>query len=141
LAWRAFNQLSPSKAKSIADSIDFVAPTIDQPADISYEKGTTENILTWNPTDAKPASYTTYRDGTIIESESWNGSSISINVDGLDEGSYNYTLVVFDVGLNSKADTVIVTVTEKSSDSPGFHFAIILLGIAFAFLGKRRKRR
>ncbi|MFQ5977815.1 MAG: hypothetical protein ACE5OZ_06795 [Candidatus Heimdallarchaeota archaeon] len=141
LAWRAFNQLSPSKAKGIADSIDFVAPTIDQPADISYEKGTTGNVLTWNPADAKPATYEIFRDATSIVSDSWNGSAISLNVDGLGVGSYNYTLVVFDVGLNSKADTVIVKVTEPSSDSSGFHFAMILLGLTFLLLRKRQKRR
>ncbi|MHA2270652.1 MAG: hypothetical protein ACXACI_02235 [Candidatus Hodarchaeales archaeon] len=142
LAGRAFNQLSPGKAKNIAESIELVVPTIDQPADITYEEGASGNIITWTPDDTNPATYTIYRNGTSIETGNWDGSSISINIDGLAVGTYNFTLVVSDTSNISKTDTVMATVTEKTSeDSPGFSVLILLLGFSFGFLMKYRKRR
>ena len=95
--------------------LDGTAPTIDSPADIEYEVGETGNSITWTPTDLHPASYTIYRDSTVIESDDWDGGTITINVDGLSAGSYNYTLVVTDVGGNTATDTVIVTVTTPTT--------------------------
>lgn len=142
LAWRAFNQLSPSKAKSIVESIELIAPTIDQPADITYEEGASGNIITWTPNDINPAAYVIYRNGTSIETGNWNGSAISINVDGLEAGIYNFTLVVSDASGISNSDTVMVTVkTKKSEDSPGFSVLILLLGLSLGFFLKNRKKR
>jgi hypothetical protein len=141
-AWRAFNQLSPGKAMSIVESIELIAPTIDQPADVTYEEGASGSIITWTPSDINPATYTIYRNGTSIETGNWDGSSLSINVDGLAVGTYNFTIVASDTNNISTRDTVMVTVTEKKSeDSPSFGVLILLLSFSFGFLLKYRKKR
>ncbi len=91
---------------------DGTAPTIDHPADFDYNEGETGNTITWTPDDSHPKNFTIYKDGTIEDSGSWDGSAITIDVDGLSPGVYNYTIVVYDFGGNSVIDTVIVTVNE-----------------------------
>ncbi len=96
----------------IAESIP---PTITSPGDIQYGVGTTGNTITWVPQDDFPYLYQILRNGTEIESEGWNGSSITINIDGLLEGTYNFTITVWDMSGNSISDTVIVRVTGESA--------------------------
>ncbi len=94
---------------------DLIAPTIDHPDDMLYEVGSTGNNITWSPSDANPATYEVLRNATIVESGPWDGGSITVNIDGLDVGVYNYTLVVYDESGNSNADTVMVTVQDTTA--------------------------
>ncbi|MFW9810233.1 MAG: CARDB domain-containing protein [Candidatus Thorarchaeota archaeon] len=91
---------------------DGTTPTIDHPADFDYDEGETGNAITWTPDDLHPKNFTIYKDGTVEDSGSWDGSGITIDVDGLSPGVYNYTIMVFDLGENNVTDTVIVTVNE-----------------------------
>ncbi|MFW9813318.1 MAG: hypothetical protein ACFFF9_12730, partial [Candidatus Thorarchaeota archaeon] len=102
---------------------DGTLPTIDSPIDIIYNEGATGYSITWNPSDLNPLNYTIYRNGVPVKSGLWNssGESISISVDGLAKGSYNYMIVVEDVGSNTASDSVLVTVadgTDPTIDSP-----------------------
>lgn len=92
--------------------LDGTAPTIDHPADFDYDEDETGNAIIWTPTDSHPKNFTLYKDGVIEDSGVWDGSAITVDVDGLSPGDYNYTIVVFDLGGNSATDTVIVTVNE-----------------------------
>ncbi len=92
-----------------------VPPTVSHPADIQYEEGTTGHTLQWTPSDDHPSSYVIYRNGTQVAAASWNGSPISISVDGLSAGVYNYTLVVSDIFGNQATDTVFVIVTAQTT--------------------------
>ncbi|MGY5873441.1 MAG: hypothetical protein RTV72_14415 [Candidatus Thorarchaeota archaeon] len=97
--------------------LDATLPILDSPADFQYEQLTSGHGITWTPTDLNPASYSIYRNGVIVNSGGWNGSSVFIVVDWLIPGQYNYTLVVFDHGGNIASDTVIVTVTPTTTTS------------------------
>ncbi len=102
---------------------DGTLPLIDSPANITYDEGTTGHSITWNPSDLNPMNYTIYRDGVPVKTGSWNASveTISISVDGLSLGIYNYQIVVGDIGLNTESDIVVVTVndgTDPTIDSP-----------------------
>jgi hypothetical protein len=118
---------------------------IHPPADITYEVGALGNIITWQPFDDNPATYAVYKDGVSVESGAWDGKGIAIEVDGLAIGTYNYTCVVVDVNDRMATDTVIVTVTEKTTseeeDSPGLTAAIALLAIVPVALVVIRRRR
>jgi len=94
--------------------IDSTEPTIDHPSDIVYEEGATGNSITWNPSDEFPESYQIFRNGVQIRTGLWNSSaeSITISVDGLAIGLYNFALVVYDVDENSASDTVLVNVAD-----------------------------
>ncbi|MHA1930687.1 MAG: AGE family epimerase/isomerase [Candidatus Thorarchaeota archaeon] len=114
---------------SISDTVlvlivDTTAPTVNQPQDISYEYMDTGNNITWSINDLFPNYIEIYQNGTWIEDIDWNESAIDINIDGLEIGIYNFTIVVFDTSGNSISDSVLVTVTEQS---PYIEFVIPLL--------------
>jgi len=95
--------------------VDGTAPTIDRPVDLLYEHGTTGHTIVWTPLDSNPALYVVLQDGDVVASDVWNGSSISMSLDGLNPGSYNYTITVYDATGNSVSDQVMVVVTPSSS--------------------------
>ncbi|MCF2138357.1 MAG: ABC transporter substrate-binding protein [Candidatus Thorarchaeota archaeon] len=90
-------------------------PIIDHPLDITYQIGTTGHQIVWNPSDSNPSNYTLYRNGVAINSGTWNGEPIVVNVDGLNVGVYNYTLIIWDLNGNYAKDTVFVTVVPEST--------------------------
>ncbi|MFW9794834.1 MAG: hypothetical protein ACFFEE_11055 [Candidatus Thorarchaeota archaeon] len=87
-------------------------PTILGPEDITYEEGVVGNVIEWRALDSLPKSYNISVDGTPIREGLWNSSNeiISIEVDGLNDGTYNYTLQVTDEDNNTSSDTVFVFV-------------------------------
>ncbi len=90
-----------------------LGPTITHPNDITYTGGASGNYINWMITDAATTTraYTVYRNGTFLTSGSWNsGVTVSVNVNNLPVGSYNYTINASDgLGL-SVQDEVTVTV-------------------------------
>jgi FlaG/FlaF family flagellin (archaellin) len=108
------NQVSDNVIVTV---LDIVSPIFDiTPADLQYSEGTTGNILSWNVTDNHPETFELYRNGSFTgDTGSWtNADNITINVDGLGKGVYNYTIVVSDDSGNQVSDTVIVTVVDTT---------------------------
>jgi len=95
--------------------VDTVPPTVDHPADIQYVEGEDGRLITWTPFDAHLARYEIFKNGSLVVSSSWGGDTISIDVDGLSPGVYNFTVVVYDWTENSVSDTVIVTVLQSTT--------------------------
>ncbi len=93
---------------------DISKPIIDPTADINYEHGSLGNNISWNPTDDNPAGYYIYRNDSQLTTRSWDGSSITVNIDDLGLGKYNYTIVVFDKAGNWARDIVWVTVVDTT---------------------------
>jgi hypothetical protein len=91
---------------------DTTPPTIDHPDDVSYDEGMTGHSISWHPYDLNPFRYEVFREQVSIKSGVWNSSSetITVSVDGLPVGVYNYTLQVTDAAMNSVSDEVLVTV-------------------------------
>ena len=108
-------------------------PVIDQAADITYEEGSEGHNITWQTSDAEPSNYTITRNETLVESGSWDGGNITVNVDGLSVGVYLYTCTVNDTVGQYASDTVMVTVTEPEEDGgfpwSGFGLALALIGL------------
>lgn len=96
---------------------DRTIPTINHPSDIEYIFGDPGSSITWMPLDDYPSSYQIYKDGTEILGRDWNSTSeeITISVDGLDAGVYNYTITVSDISGNVVSDEVTVTVSEPNT--------------------------
>ncbi|MFW9888882.1 MAG: right-handed parallel beta-helix repeat-containing protein [Candidatus Thorarchaeota archaeon] len=90
---------------------DTTLPTIDSPADITYEVGETGFSIVWSPSDLLPDSFDLLQNSYTILSDDWSGPNITYSVDGFPPGIYNFTLIVYDTSGNWVADTVIVTVT------------------------------
>ena len=125
-----------------------VEPTIDHPADIECVVGSTGNSITWTPEDLFPLACQILRDGTEVDSGPWNGSPITMSVDGLEVGTYNYSLTVSDEAGNLVTDTVFVYVrlhiTGPATFSLlGFAFwlAVLAIEVAAAFFVVSRYRR
>lgn len=91
---------------------DGTAPTIDSPDDLDFQEGSTENTITWHASDLHPTSFEITRNGTLVKSGLWNSSTeaITISVDGLTPGFYNFTIRVTDIGNNHVTDEVNVFV-------------------------------
>lgn len=96
---------------TVSAQYDANAPIIDNPPDIEYEYQETGSTIIWNATDPNPVNYTIFRNDVLVGSGGWNGSLISIPVDYLIPGMYEYVLTVMNIGGFSSSDTVIVTVT------------------------------
>jgi len=89
---------------------DTLAPTIDEPEDNEYHYGTTGQNITWAPRDSNPDYYIVTRNGDIIANETWDGSNITVNVDGLFIGNHTYVCIVFDGAGHNTSDTVYIMV-------------------------------
>ncbi|WP_371803869.1 BspA family leucine-rich repeat surface protein [Candidatus Lokiarchaeum ossiferum] len=104
------------------------APNVDSPADVSYIAGNLGSNITWSVGDENPYQVKLFRDSVLIQQATWENGSIIINVDGLDEGSYTYTIELIDWYGNSASDNVMVTVTEANPpdiDSPDDVFYVV----------------
>jgi len=117
---------------------DTADPVVDSPADITYEEGTTGHSISWIATDNNPGNYIIYKDGVEVDSGSWTSSvPITINVDGLTVGSYNYTIVVSDAFNNTAINTVFVKVTSSEVIPPeiaGYPWLVLSLFLAFPIM-------
>ncbi len=107
-----------------------VHPTLDSPEDLTYDEGTIGHEITWNATASFPLYYVVYRNGTLIESNEWNGSQIVLSVDSLSVGTYEYALTVEDTFGGSASDTVRVTVTAVPATAPPTDFDWVLIAAA-----------
>ncbi|MFW9849235.1 MAG: right-handed parallel beta-helix repeat-containing protein [Candidatus Thorarchaeota archaeon] len=110
----------PVLIRVIVDTDD---PVIDSPADITYILGETGNAIVWTATDANPDSYEITAPGggmteLGIASGNWYGARVTLNVDGLGNGTHSFTLTVFDGAGNSASDTVVVTVMLPTPEEP-----------------------
>ena len=125
--------------------------TVNSPSDMSYIVGATGKQISWTPQGVGTLSTFSYeitRNGTSLETGSWtSGTAISISVEGLALGSYEYviTLTADDISIQ---DTVVVNVTADSSSNPtpiegssipGYNgiFVLALIGI----VGIKAKRQ
>jgi parallel beta-helix repeat protein len=97
--------------------IDTTLPILDHPVDIEYEVGIIGNEITWNPIDNNPRQYKILRNGKIIRAGGWYGLAITISVDNLEAGLYNYTLIVYDAGGYMVYDTVFVNVKPANGNA------------------------
>ncbi|TFF98444.1 MAG: hypothetical protein EU541_06850 [Promethearchaeota archaeon] len=94
------------------------------PSDISYGLGESGNEIQWNFTDdtiCNPT-YTVYNNSVPIPehtNKDWNsGVPITVDVDDLAVGSYNFTIFVNDGCGEQAKDEVIVNVEEPQDTSP-----------------------
>jgi ABC-type transport system substrate-binding protein len=129
--------------------IDMTPPTIDSPPDIEYTSGTIGNQIAWHPNDNNPLTYIVYMNDALLRAGFWNSSSesISLSVDELLPGEYNFTLIVMDAGANWASDSVWVSVsdavttpTTSQTPTPGDSspidiMAIVSLAITVGSLG------
>ncbi|MGY5858406.1 MAG: right-handed parallel beta-helix repeat-containing protein [Candidatus Thorarchaeota archaeon] len=80
-----------------------------------YEVGTTGNTMTWDSSALHPETYELLIDDVPQGHVEWDGSTISVNVDGLSAGVHNITLFVYHVSGHwlSHQSTLTVVDTQE----------------------------
>ncbi|MCE7737043.1 MAG: hypothetical protein GPJ54_19310 [Candidatus Heimdallarchaeota archaeon] len=97
--------------------IDTTTPEINlDQAEIAYSEGSQGNVLTWNVTDNHPDTFQLYQNGTFTgDTGVWsNIDNLTINIDALPRGVYNYTLIIKDDSSNIAISTVFVYVMDTT---------------------------
>jgi hypothetical protein len=149
--------VSAKEAIVAAEAALLSGPTIDSPSDVTYEEGTINHTITWTPMDdGNPANYTVHRDGVVFARGTWNGSTITISIDGIAVGSRTYNLTVYDGAGNFASDAVQVTVIappesltsstaakedNEKATAPGFTMGVLLVVGAVLLITRRFHKR
>ena len=110
-----------------------LGPSITHPSDITYRAGATGNSISWTITSSVSdnMTYAIYRNGTLIATGSWtSGTPVTIAIDDLAAGIYNYTIVATDGLGGSVQSSVLVTVTPQTPwTSASWVFLIISIAV------------
>lgn len=102
---------------SVLVTVYNMPPVLTTPEDVVYKEGTRMNNITWGITDSSAfiGDYIVYQNGTMVTPGTWtNGDDIIINVDELEPGNYNYTIIVSDGFGGYATDEVLVTVISTA---------------------------
>ena len=114
------NGLGNSSTDTVyVEVVDGTSPILTHPNDFTYSEGSTGYTISWQGTENHPSHYEVFKNGSIYQSGLWNSSSemVSVSVDGLTQGTFLFTIVVFDQSGNFAMDTVIVEVLEAPTTS------------------------
>ncbi|OLS19216.1 MAG: hypothetical protein HeimC2_42230, partial [Candidatus Heimdallarchaeota archaeon LC_2] len=96
--------------------VERTAPIITfTPTPVQYNEETVVGkSLIWVASDTYNDTYIIYKNGTNFQTGSWNdGENITLSLDGLTKGWYNFTIEVRDSSLNSNESTVWVTIFDE----------------------------
>jgi len=113
--------------------MEFIAPAIVHPAAKLCYVNTTGNTLSWGIVTQSTGvtNYTITRDGSLIANQIWTpGTNITINIDGLSLGRYEYAINVTDAHGCTSSDMVIVLVTQAPPDFQPVIYALVAIAIA-----------
>ncbi|MFW9911497.1 MAG: ABC transporter substrate-binding protein [Candidatus Thorarchaeota archaeon] len=107
-------ELTYSDGFFFAPSHDVTSPAVIGPPLVAFPESSTGEIISWNLADDHPDSYEIYKDGGIIESGTWNvtPTNVTISLDGLTVGVYDFTLMAYDTSGNSGSWSVMVLVLD-----------------------------
>ena len=122
--------------------IDTEDPVIFSSGDVAYFEGSTGNYINWTMIDESTGTYVLLRDGLLLEADSWvSGEIISINVDNLAEGVYNYTLIAIDVSGNQAVHSVFAVVAKPERTAfPSMYILLIGFSLILPIIYRRRKK-
>ena len=98
----------------IGGVVDTLPPVLTPQPDMEYIFGHTGNSITWNCTDDHPYRFWLFErfQDLPLEEGLWNGSPISMSIDGLELGNYGFTLLIQDKAGFIVGDYVKVYVIE-----------------------------
>jgi len=93
--------------------LDTTDPVLSQPDDVNYTVGSQGNVIEWTLNDLYPDTYELYIGNESLRIDTWNSTSetISLSVDDLPVGEYNFTIFVNDTSGNIASDLVTIRVT------------------------------
>ncbi|MGC9780723.1 MAG: lamin tail domain-containing protein [Candidatus Heimdallarchaeota archaeon] len=95
-------------------TVDNTPPSVDSPPDDSYLLGETGNTITWTVSDPNNDTYIVYRNGVNIQTNDYISGTVLVDIDGLAEGVYNFTIWLSDYLGHTSTDTVWITVIDPT---------------------------
>ncbi|MFW9832793.1 MAG: collagen binding domain-containing protein [Candidatus Thorarchaeota archaeon] len=109
---------------------DTVPPVITYaPPDIYYAQGDTHQTFNWTASDDFKDYYEILVDGVVTVSENWIESTIEFDFSGLQQGTHNVTLRVYDLGGNMAESVVMVHVSTSTASYYLTSAALAAVGI------------
>ncbi|MEE9411294.1 MAG: hypothetical protein V3V41_10235, partial [Candidatus Heimdallarchaeota archaeon] len=130
------------EAYILVTTIDFLNPEVFDLSDFAYNEGTTGNTISWAATDMNPWMYTIYNNTILLETGYWTSdTNITINIDGLSPGTYDYRIVITDARGNIVEDTLTVTVNVAVTEmNPMLYliFAPLSIFVTYVIIRKRK---
>ncbi|MFW9959980.1 MAG: NosD domain-containing protein [Candidatus Thorarchaeota archaeon] len=87
---------------------DTTKPIINSPEDIVFDAESQGNTLTWSASDDIPYLYQLFLENMAYNSEVWDGSDITVLLDGLPTGAFTMIMNVTDAAGNWAIDEVVV---------------------------------
>ncbi|MBD3160201.1 MAG: hypothetical protein GF309_15595 [Candidatus Lokiarchaeota archaeon] len=113
----AKDQASNSAYANFTFLVDGTDPAVEAVEDISFYEGTSGHEIAWSASDVHPYSYTIYKNGSLYDTGDWTDSDevVTVDLDQLSLGTFNYTVVFADEVGNTGKDTVMVTVLMEST--------------------------
>ncbi|MHA2265609.1 MAG: right-handed parallel beta-helix repeat-containing protein, partial [Candidatus Thorarchaeota archaeon] len=118
--WHDFNETEGptyNVSTGVVDHFPHVNLIAGYAAPVSYEKGTPDQSLTWTASALHPTTYAVYINGGFAYSNPWDGSSITVDVSGLDVGHYDYMVFVYHVSGRSDNSSSYVDVYDTTDPS------------------------
>ena len=125
-----------------SEVIDTENPVIMSTGDVAYIEGHQGKYINWTIVDESTGIYVLLRDGLLLEVDSWiSGEIISINVDNLAEGVYNYTLIAIDASGNQAIRSVFVVVAKPERTAfPSMYVLLISFCLMLPIIYRRKKK-
>ncbi len=83
--------------------------------DITYQLGSTGNVLEWNCSALNGWKVMVYKDGVSHINDTWDGTDLQLNVDRFEIGEFNITVFFYHVSGHHVKATAFVTVIDTVS--------------------------
>ncbi|MFX0065264.1 MAG: serine hydrolase domain-containing protein [Candidatus Hermodarchaeota archaeon] len=118
------------------------------PESLEFNEGEINNRIYWSVSaaDWQGNTYSVYRNGSSVATGDWSADvSIKYYLNGLNAGTYNFTIVVADVLQDKATHTVIVHIIARSVDNsnktsfPNIGFIVIFLVLTLVIRKRTRK--
>jgi len=126
------------------ENIDLFPPTILSSGNLSYEIGTLNHFINWTLSDTKPSYYEIYKDDLLVFNDTWSDNKqILWNVDSLTAGTYNYTIIAYDLKGQFSTNSAFIEVYEPMETEESitlFEFTILAL-LVIPIVSTKKKRR
>jgi hypothetical protein len=108
---------------------DIYDPQISGPGDFWVWANQSLIQLEWEVFDHTPHNYTVLVNGSSVESNPWDGSDLIVSITTPTVGTWNVTLLLYDLSGNSASDSVMVEVRAVSMP---VDLTLLLGGVAIA---------
>jgi parallel beta-helix repeat protein len=101
------------------------APIINHPEDIFLNlESYPAVVVQWDVWDSDPERYHIFVNDNLFINETWNGDVVSIELQNLESGTYNITIVLIDTTGYTVSDSIMVSLVGERPIDPGISLTL-----------------